>query len=50
MKKGDGREFNFWKDVPLELIQKLYGFYKEDLEMFDYSFSKYFEDLGIEFS
>jgi len=48
MKKGDGREFNFWKDIPLQLVQNLYKFYKGDLEMFDYSFSKYFEDLGIE--
>ena len=50
MKKGDGREYEFWKDVPLEVIKKLYSHYKPDLEMFDYSFRKYFEDLQIEFS
>jgi hypothetical protein len=49
MKKGDGREVNFWKSVSLGLVKRLYKFYKGDLEMFDYSFSKYFENLGIEF-
>ena len=49
MKKGDGREVTFWKDIPLQLVQNLYKFYKGDLEMFDYSMSKYFEGLGVEF-
>jgi hypothetical protein len=48
MKKGDGREFTFWKDVSVDVIKRLYTFYKGDLEMFDYSFRNYFQDLGIE--
>ena len=44
---GLAKDAQYWKDMPIDLIKKIYDIYKHEFNFFGYGVREYFSAIGM---